>query len=563
MILHRSSVGAGLVLALGVCGASAVEKPDRGVVALRRADGSVHVGWRLLAGDAREVAFHVYRSRGAKDAAERITPEPVRDATCFVDAKAPPLAHDGPCYAVAAVIDGREGPRSSAVRIGNATLGVNFIRIHMQGDYAPQKVAVADLDGDGRYDYVIKQPNFNVDPYEKPGYWKKSEDTYKIEAYRSDGTFLWRHDMGWSIEEGIWYSPYVVYDLDGDGKAEVYCKAGEGDPRDPDGRVTSGPEWLLALDGTTGEILRKVPWPDRSGYEKYNYYCRNLLGVAYLDGKRPHLIVERGTYSQIKIEAYDPQLHLVWKWNSNDEKQRFSRQGMHGMHAADVDGDGRDEIIIGAAVIDDDGKGLWTREVGHPDACYVGDIDPDRPGLEIFYGIEPPQKRDAVCLVDARTGKLLWGCDESTTHVHGMGMVADILAECPGQECFAGEKDGTRYWLYTAAGKRIGDEDIGGLAPRAAWWDADPQKELVRKGRIGPYKGETYEAIEGTITTIADCLGDWREEIITSLPGEIRIYTTAIPATTRRVCLMQDRLYRLDVATASMGYFYPPQLSQW
>ncbi len=543
--------------------AAAGERLDRGVVALRRADGSVYVGWRQLDDDPADIAFDVLRMT-ADGRTTKLNPAPIRDRTNLIDEAAPRDGEPDPPRYVVRTAPGPRGKPIAADPVAPAPTpaGASYVRIRLQGEYTPQKAAVGDLNGDGRYDFVIRQPDFNVDPYEKPGYWKKSQDTFKIEAYLADGTFLWRYDMDWSIEEGIWYSPYVVYDLDGDGKAEVYTKAGEGDPRDPDGRVTSGPEWLVKLDGMTGAVVKKLPWPDRSGYEKYNHYCRNLLGVAYLDGKRPHLIVQRGTYTQIKVEAYDGQLNPVWRWNSKSEKERYDGQGMHGMHAADIDGDGRDEVILGSAVLDDNGKGLWTRGVGHPDVCYVGDIDPGRPGLEIFYGIEPRQKRDAVCLVEARTGRLLWGCDESTTHVHGQGMCADVLAEHPGQECYAGERDGSRHWLYTAAGKRIGDRDIGGLAPRAVWWDADAQKEIIRKGKVGRLEGRTYEPIEGNVVTIADCLGDWREEVIASLPGEIRIYTTTIPATTRRPCLMQDRLYRLDVAMASMGYFYPPQLSR-
>jgi rhamnogalacturonan endolyase len=558
MLRHRWMIGLGFLSLTAPALGQLNEKLDRGVVALTRTDGSVYVGWRLLASDPKDVAFHVYRSGSPTTEGERITREPIGGSTNFTEPTALADNNKRHYYLVRAVIDGKERPASPGVTPANAA-GDPFVRIRLQGDYTFQKAAVADLDGDGQYDYVIKQPDFNVDPYEAAGYWKKSEATYKIEAYRSDGKFLWRHDMGWSIEEGVWYSPYVVYDLDGDGKAEVYTKAGEGDPRDTDGRVQSGPEWLVQIDGTTGEVKRKLPWPDRSGYEKYNYYCRNQMGIAYLDGKRPHLIVERGTYSQIKIEAYDPQLNLVWRWNSNDEKEKYSKQGAHGMHAADIDGDGRDEIIYGSAVVDDNGHGLWTRAVGHPDACYVGDIDPTHPGLEIFYGIEPPQPRDAVCLVDARTGKKLWGCDEPSTHVHAQGMVADIIAEHPGQECYAGEKDGSRYWLYSADGKRLSDKSVGSLVPHAVWWDADPQKEILLSSQIGQYQGRKYDRIEGRVVAIADCLGDWREELITSLPGEIRIYSTMIPANSRRVCLMQDRLYRQDVAMASMGYFYPPQ----
>lgn len=538
------------------------EDLDRGVIALRQADGSVYIGWRLLASDSKDAAFHVFKVTASGGALKQLTAEPLKDGTNFVD-RSGTNASDSEAlgYAVRLASPEAQDRQPSPVPVVNPKPGLPYFPIKLQGGYTAQKVALADLDGDGRYDYVIKQPNFNVDPYEAPGYWKKSQDTYKLEAYRSDGKFLWRHDLGWSIEEGIWYSPYVVFDLDGDGKAEVYAKAGEGDPRDADGRVQSGPEWLIKINGLTGKVEGKLDWPDRSGFERYNYYCRNLLGVAYLDGKRPHLIVQRGTYTQIKVEAYDPELKLVWRWNSKNEKDRYNGQGMHGMHAADVDGDGRDEVVLGSAVLDDDGRGLWTRGVGHPDACYVGDMDPARPGLEIFCGIEPAQKRDGVCLVDARTGEKIWGCEEASRHVHSSGMAADISAKHAGQECYAGERDIKRYWLFAADGKQIGDKEIGGLAPRAVWWDADPQKELILGGHLRQFEGKSYEAIEGTVTTIADCLGDWREEVITALPGEIRVYSTMIPATTRHLCLMQDRLYRLDVAMVSMGYFYPPQLS--
>ncbi|NLE61479.1 MAG: silent information regulator protein Sir2 [Planctomycetes bacterium] len=561
--MERHARFAAVIGVLFACaGTSAQERLDRGLVALKTADGKVYVGWRLWADDPKDIAFNVYRKAGDGQAAESLTTEPISHCTNCVDQSPVPDAK----YFIRTVRAGKEGEASPVVGVTDASAKATCVRVKLQGDYGFQKCALADLDGDGRLDYVIKQPDFNTDPYQHPGYWKKSEDTYKIEAYNHDGRFMWRYDMGWSIEAGVWYSPYIVYDLDGDGKAEVYAKAGEGDPRDEKGLVTSGAEWLVKIDGLTGKATRKLPWPDRSGYASYNYWSRNMLAVAYLDGKRPSLIVQRGTYDVIKVEAYDPDLKLIWRWDSRSEKQRYNASGSHGTRAADVDGDGRDELVLGSSVLDDNGRGLWVNPMSHPrsshpDVCSVGDIDPDHPGLEIFYGYEVDQPKHGVCLVDAATGQNLWGFDGPTYHVHGFGMVADIIAGHPGQECYAGEKDHGQYFLYTAKGERIGSEKIDSLSPRAIWWDGDAQKELNLAGKIQQYRGQVYESIAGSAVAIADCIGDWREEILTSVPGELRIYTTTIPTDTRRACLMQDRQYRLGVAAVSMGYFYWPQLS--
>lgn len=532
----------------------AAEKLDRGLVVLPQKDGSVYIGWRLLASDPKGIAFHVSRSEVADGPWQTLTQKPVADSCNYVDTTAGGKRW---FYRLEPVAAGGQGRVTQPVQ----TAENPFLRVRLQGNYRAQKVGLADFDGDGQLDYLVKQPDFNTDPYQQPGYWKKSEDTYKLEAYRHDGTFLWLYDMGWAIEEGIWYSPIVVYDLDGDGKAEVFCKAGEGDPRESTGHVKSGPEYLVVLDGLTGQVKKRLPWPSREGFDDYNYYSRNLLGIAYLDGQRPHLIVERGTYKIIKVQAYDPTLALKWSWEASGEYQSYRGQGMHGMHAADVDGDGRDEVVIGSAVLDDNGKGLWNRRVGHPDACYVADVAPSRPGLEIFYGIEPGRQSNTVCLVEAKTGKLIWGSPEITVHVHGQGMVGDIDPTHPGMECYAGEaKGGTNYWLYTAQGKRLSDQSLGELSPKAIFWLDGPTKVFIVGKTIYKWPREKIGQIEGSIVAIADCIGDWREEVITALDGEIRIYSTTTPATTRRVCLMQDRLYRTDVAKQTMGYFYPPQL---
>ena len=532
----------------------AIEHLDRGVVALPQKDGSVYVGWRLLASDPPDITFHVSRAKSVDGPWQTLTQKPVADSCDFVDARA-----DGNRWFYRLEPVASEGQWRVTRPVQAAE--TSCLRFKLQGNYRAQKVGLADFDGDGQLDYLVKKPDFNTDPYQQPGYWKKSEDTYKLEAYRHDGTFLWRYDMGWAIEEGIWYSPIVVYDLDGDGKAEVFCKAGDGDPREPTGHVKRGPEYLVMLDGLTGQVRKRLPWPSREGFDDYNYYSRNLLGVAYLDGNRPHLIVERGTYKIIKVQAYDPMLALKWSWEASGEYQKHRGQGMHGMHAADLDEDGRDEVVLGSSVLDDDGKPLWSTFKGHPDICYVADVAPARPGLEVFYGLETRQRSNAVCVVEGRTGRVLWGCPEPTVHVHAQGMLGDIIAEHPGMEIYAGEaKGGTNYWLYTAQGKRLSDQSLGELSPKAIFWLDGPTKVFVVGKTIYKWPREKVGEIEGRIVAIADCIGDWREEIITALNGEIRVYSTTVPATTRRVCLMQDRLYRTDVAMQTMGYFYPPQL---
>ena len=539
------------------------EKLDRGLVAVRAGEGKVHVGWRLLESDPAGIAFDLFRQEGDRTAV-KLNGEPIRKTTDFVDAAAPP--GEDLRYSVRPVIAGREGELSPGVPLGSNDPAMPHLRIPLQGKHTFQKVGIADLDGDGRLDLVIKQPNQNIDPYEK--YWTPSPDTYKLEAYRHDGRFLWRCDLGWAIERGIWYSPYVVYDLDGDGRAEVAVKTGEGDPRDPDGRVQKGPEYLAILDGQTGKPITRVDWPSRApfGPKGYNYASRNQLGVAYLDGKTPCLLVGRGTYTTMTLVAYEfccGKLHERWRWDNEKLGRTFRGQGAHWMHAADVDGDGRDEAVLGSCVIDDDGSPLWTTGLGHPDHCYVGDIDPSRPGLEIYYGIEPRSARNTMCLVDAKTGKILWGHDGPTQHVHSSGMCSDIDATRPGSECYSGERDfKDKRWLRDCKGSVLSTEDLGGLGPRPVYWDADPQRELIQSRRIVKYRGPTLSPrIEGDVIAVVDLVGDWREEIVTTLPGELRVYTTTIPASSRHVCLLQDRLYRMDVVCAAMGYYQVPMLS--
>ncbi|MCD6361330.1 MAG: hypothetical protein J7M38_10750 [Armatimonadetes bacterium] len=535
------------------------ERLDRGVIALPMPGNRIYVGWRLLADDPGDVGFNIYRSN-AGGAFAKLNDRPLTDTCDFVDDHPAPGVEN--TYAVRAVVAGTGAEPALSAPVIPSEEGRPYISIPLQGDYTFQKVGIADLNGDGRYDFIIKQPNANVDPYIK--YWKPSPGTYKIEAYLSDGTFLWRRDLGWSIEQGIWYSPMVVYDLDGDGRAEVCLKTGPAeDLRDEDGRVRTGPEFLSVWDGMTGEEIARVDWPSREGFENYNVASRNQLCVAYLDGKTPCLIAERGTYSTMKVAAYqlrDGKLELLWQWNDRDDGGKYRGQGAHSMHAADIDGDGRDEVFLGSSVLDDNGVGLWSTGRGHCDHHYVGDIDPTRPGLEVYYGYETHQTEGGCLMVDARTGEELWKLDQPTRHVHSSGMCADIDASHPGMECYSGEKDfPDKKWLWAASGELIAMTDLGGLAPRNCYWDADLQRELIRGSRIYDFRGATHlDDLQGRLIAVCDLIGDWREELITTVPGEIRIYSTTIPAGDRRVCLMQDPIYRMDVVIQAMGYTQMP-----
>ncbi|MBD3182186.1 silent information regulator protein Sir2 [Candidatus Poribacteria bacterium] len=535
------------------------EKMDRGLIAVPLKDNKVYLSWRLLKDDPENTGFDVYRSV-SDSKPEKINDNPITKTCDFIDHN--PIHDTENRYFISTEKD----KISKTAKVMPSSEGKNYISIPLQGDYTFQKVGIADLNGDGKYDYVIKQPNANVDPYVK--YWKPSPSTYKVEAYLSNGTFLWRKDLGWGIEQGIWYSPMIVHDLDGDGKAEVCLKTGpEEDPRDEEGKVTSGPEYLSILNGITGEELAKADWPSRDGFLSYNYSSRNQICVAYLDGKTPCLIIERGTYINMYAVAYEfhnGKLRELWKWSSQEGGGLYRGQGAHSMHAVDVDNDDRDEVFLGSSVLDDNGVGLWSSGMGHPDHHYIGDIDPSHPGLEVYYGMERAQVSDGCWLADAATGERLWGLDESTKHVHASGMCSDIDANYQGMECYSGERDfPEQKWLWTSRGELIAKTDLGGLSPRTAYWDADLQRELIRGNRIYSYKGETHQAgIKGRLISVADILGDWREELIMSLSGEMRIYTTNIPASDRRICLMQDPLYRLDVAIQAMGYTQMPMTSK-
>ena len=551
------------------------DSDDLRFLAMPVRNNQIYLGWRLLEDDTFNIAFNIYRQSGQDDPV-KINAKPITNSTNFID-KDPPV-RISLNYSIKMIINGKESSYSASLTTSTDESPKPYKSIKLNGEHGFQRIGIGDLDDKAGYDYVIKQPDRSLDPYHT--YWHPSKEPYKLEAYNGQGEFLWRYNMGWAIETGTWYSPFIVYDLDKDGISEIIVKAGEGDPRNKEGKVVSGPEYVRILNGTDGKQITQANWISRvppfehpSIYESYN--SRNQIGIAYLDGKNPHIIIERGTYNAITIQAFryeNKKLKEVWKWDNREltpGKYWGWGGGAHWMHAADVDQDGYDEIIIGSVAIDHDGHMLWANGLGHPDHVYVGEIDPHRPGLEVYFGIETDMpENNGMSLADAKTGEIIWGLDIPTEHVHGQGLCSDIDPVYPGLECYSAESLPTRgkrvnyAIIHDSQGKIIDRQILGGFSPKAVYWDVDPQRELLIENRIYDYpSNHTHIKIEGKIRAIGDFMGDWREEVITSLDGELRIYTTTIPSAHRYKTLMLDPIYRIDVAHASSGYWQPPMSS--
>lgn len=552
------------------------ENLDRGLVLARMAkSGAIHISWRLLKKDLEDVSFNVYRSINNKET--KLNKEPIVGTTDFVDNK---KAGDKALYWVETLQGGNSRLTDKQSLAAQDSNGLNYHRIKLKDSSVKAgKVAVADLNGDGKYDYIIRHPHSNVDPgVPNPD----NGTTYKIEAYLHDGTYLWTRDLGLGVEPGIWYSPFIVYDFDGDGKAEVALKTvGDDYLKNKDGRVYGGSEYLSIFDGMTGEEIARVDWPERNDrYGNLNRQNRNQIGMAYLDGKTPCILAARGTYKLMVVDAWQlnkGKLEKLWRWDGDEENPVVRSQGAHNMVCGDVDGDGKDEILLGSCMLNSNGTLRWSTGLGHSDKAYMTDIDPNREGMEVFLAIEPwIDNGYGVSTVDASTGQRIWGVGHKTFHV-GDGMVADIDPTSPGLECFASEdrKGGSMdKYLLSADGKKLGSNADVPPCRNWIWWGAANIRQLFfgddnrwgaestsggRSLSIGYWKGERItEGIQGDVVLIADLFGDWREEVVTTLPGELRIYHTNIPATDRKVTLMQDPLYRSYVLQRSQGYPQAP-----
>ncbi len=570
-----------------------VEHLDRGVVVIPTENGNV-VSWRLLVDDPESVTFNVYRN------GQKLNNHKLAGETFYLDEGG--SAND--VYSVG-VHQGRGG--SGLNRTGNVPVwDAPYLSIPLNKPeddwvvgttytYSANDASVADLTGDGRYEIIIKwYPSNSNDNL--PSFTGKT----MLDAYTLEGEQLWRIDLGQNIRSGAHYTQFLAYDFDGDGRAEIALKTADGtidgvgtvigdadaDWRNDGGMILDGPEYLTMFDGLTGEALDTIDYiPQRGTVSDWgdnygNRVDRFLAGVGYLDGEHPSMLFSRGYYTRAVIAAFDwenGKFQSRWVFDSDDggDSALAFGQGAHSLSIGDVDADGMDEIVFGAATIDHDGTLLYSTELGHGDALHMSDIDPNRPGMEIFmvhesaaaytkggieYGVE---------LHDAATGEILWHRPSNGADV-GRGLSADIDPNYPGMESY-----GTRGGLVAADGTVISNIRPGPIN-FVSWWDGDLTRELLDNITISKWDPElltTHTLLDGSLYDVgsnngtkatpslsADIFGDWREEVMwrSNDSTELKIFSTTEPTTYRIPTLMQEPQYRVAIAWQNVGYNQPP-----
>ena len=675
LMLGMSGVSAHHIAAQNAS-SSYMEHLDRGVVALPAQGQGIFVSWRMLGTDSKDVCFDV--ERDGKVIASHIK------ATNYTD-------KDGSSSHTYRIIAYQQMPKADGVaprevsqkvkpwadlykslpidrpKGGTTPDGRSYTN-------TPNDCSVGDVDGDGEYEIILKWDPSNSHDNSHNGY---SGDVI-FDCYKLNGKKLWRINLGKNIRAGAHYTQFLVYDFDGDGKAEMICKTSAGsvdgkgkfvsqaatdadilsidnkaDYRNEAGRILTGPELLTVFEGMTGKAIHTVWYnPNRAfgvgrqvaegeslkdGFPAYssvwgdkgNYGNRGeryLAGVAFLDGKDhlPSAVMCRGYYTRSYLWAVDfdgKQLKTKWLHASMTPGTAYA-QGAHSLAVGDVDGDGCDEITYGSAAINNDGTLLYSTGLGHGDAQHLGDLDPDRPGLEYFMVHEEyPYGSD---LRDAKTGEILYRTlDRDDT---GRGLAADIDANHRGYEMWSSDKPEVRdckgnviieakdAWKKRPANgekrkrkpqmPQQGDWNSNekttfrAVSPMPAmnfriYWDGDLQDELLANGRaphFPPYlqKWNGKEAValplsngkqlfemghsvscnwtKATPNLQADLFGDWREEVIywdESDASHLNIFTTNIPTDYRVPTLMHDHIYRMGVAWQNVGYNQPPHLGYY
>ena len=577
------------------------EKLNRGVVAIRENPSEVIVSWRYLSSDPIQTGFNVYRD------GKKLTDTPITVSTLFRDKN---NSQKTAVYEVRPVLKGKETHHIDGTYTlpENAPLGYLEIPLQKPADgvtpagdtytYSPNDASIGDVDGDGEYEIILKWDPSNSHDNAHEGY---TGEVY-IDCYRMNGEQLWRINLGKNIRAGAHYTQFMVYDLDGDGKAEVVMRTADGtidskgkvigdanaDYReegtfDPSrnqimkqGRILKGKEYLTVFSGDTGEALHTIDYiPARGnvadwGDAKGNRSDRFLACVAYLDGVHPSVVMCRGYYTRTVLAAFDwngKELKNRWVFDSNHPGcEQYAGQGNHNLRVGDVDGDGCDEIIYGSCAIDHNGKGLYSTRMGHGDAIHLTHFVPSRKGLQVWDCHE--NKRDGSTYRDAATGEIILQV-KSNKDV-GRCMAADIDPTQPGVEMWSWEAG-----MRNAKGEAIAGRIKGLPTNMAVWWDGDLLRELLDKNIISKYDWKaqkvnrivTFEgALSNNGTKAVPCLqgdivGDWREEVLLRSEDNcsLRLYVSTIPTEYRFHTFLEDPIYRISIATQNVGYNQPTQ----
>jgi len=592
---------------------------DRGLVAVNMNNGSNQgnfVSWRILGEEYYDVTYNIYRD-GTKLNSTPLTVSNYTDSG----------GSSSSSYTVSAVINGVEQAQCSAVTPWSSayqrtTWGTTVHRTYagykditlqnvysrngtdVTSSYSPNDAEVADLDGDGELEIIIKRRNTDdADAL----YVTMSDPAYDVfEAYKMDGTRLWWIDAGPNMVSGGSHEfNLIAYDWDLDGKAEIVLRGADDmiihmsdgttqtigtsgvDTRSSVSHVANmtytntGNEYLIYMNGETGKPYQVMTYPlargsasdwgDSYGHRSSKYF----FGAPYLDGRKPSIFLARGIYTKIMMAAYDVDasshsLTQKWTWSCSDSSSDWYGQGYHNYVVADVDWDGRDEIVYGSMVIDDNGLGLSTTGFGHGDAQHVGDFDPYRHGQEVFACNED---EPSMNYRDATTSDVYYRLEG--TEDDGRALCGNFSNDYPGS---LGRS--TQSGMVSTVTDAVIDDatsliDWSDLNFRI-YWDGDLLDEILnspgteKEAKIDkPGSGRIFTSSGCNMNNSSknhpcfsgDILGDWREEIIVRCGTNIRIYTTAIASDYGIYTLWHDMQYRQAMVWQMHAYNQPPHPS--
>ncbi len=566
-----------------------MENLDRGLIAQKVTGKGMYVNWRITGQEWYGTSYNLYRD------GILVNTTPITGASNYTDATGTPES----VYTVTSIKNGVESAKSKPALI----LTNNYLNIKLRdlpGGYAPNDATMADLDGDGEMEILVKRIYAD---------WAINVTYYSyIEAYKLNGDFMWAINVGPNITDDVEIN-VAAFDFDGDGKAEVFLRTSEGTifgldingnggvaigDTNSDGKTNyrlggqymiEGPEFLSLVDGETGKELDRVDYIPRTFGGKtveeiwgdgYGHRCsKYFFGAPYLDGKKPSLFISRGIYTRIVMRTYDVvNKKLVFKWEFNtDNNPAYAYQGNHNYTIADADGDGCDEIIYGSMTVDHTGKGLYSTELGHGDAIHVGDFDPFHKGIEVWACHE---NVTGISFREAKTGKML--IRRATGKDTGRCMAANVTND------YLGAALGGVDPLFSAT-TREAVTDKGGLTNNfRIYWDGDLLEEGFNydafsestgggEGTIWKYNQSgalfktsgalTNNWTKGTPCLQADIFGDWREEFIMRSADNknLRIYSTSTPTGHRIYTLLHDMQYRQAICWQMCGYNQPPHVS--